>query len=459
MDQPAQFPPQFLWGAATSAYQIEGAAHEDGRSESIWDRFAATPGKTRNGENGDIACDHYHRFEDDISLMRDLGLDAYRFSIAWPRVIPDGVGTINSSGLDFYDRLVDALLGAGIEPVPTLYHWDLPQVLEDQGGWTNRHIVDAFAAYTEAVVRRLGDRVGRWITHNEPWCASWLGYGYGEHAPGRRDTRAALAAAHNLLGSHGRAMEVIRQLAPQARAGITLDLYGVYPASSSDADRAAAHRYDGYRNRWFLDPVLRGSYPSDIAESYGAAMPPIEPGDMEIISAPIDFLGINFYSRHIIQAGPNGEPHVQKPDDGQYTAIGWEVYPNALYDVLNRVQREYNPSAIYVTENGAAYLEARTHDGMVRDPERQEYIACHLNAAERAIADGVKLEGYFVWSLLDNYEWARGYSNRFGLVYVDFPTLERIPKSSFAWYRDFIARQHAAAGTARSGEMALNESA
>jgi len=435
-----RFPPGFLWGTATSAYQIEGATNEDGRGESIWDRFATTPGKTRNGETGDIACDHYHRYQTDIALMRELGANAYRFSIAWPRIIPSGTGAINEKGLDFYDRLVDALLESGIQPVPTLYHWDLPQPLEDRGGWTNRDTANAFAEYTHAVSCRLGDRVERWITHNEPWCASWLGYGYGEHAPGRHDRRDALAAAHTILLSHGRAMEVIRQTAPDAKVGITLDLYGVVPASREDDDLAAARFYDGYRNRWFLDAVFRGVYPPDVVEIFGDAVPAIEPGDMSLISRPIDFLGINYYSRHVVESGPDGQPFAQKPDNGQYTAIGWEVFPDALHDVLVRVQREYDPPAIFVTENGAAYLDTRTHDGAVRDPERWAYIERHLNAGAQAIAGGVKLEGYFAWSLLDNFEWARGYSNRFGLVYVDYPTLERIPKSSFSRYREFIAR-------------------
>ncbi len=443
-DQQLQFPPDFLFGAATASYQIEGAAHEDGRGESIWDRFCATPGKVRNGDTGDIACDHYHRFADDVALMRELGLDAYRFSVAWPRILPAGRGEVNQKGLDFYDRLVDELLANGIKPFITLYHWDLPQPLEDQGGWTNRDTVDAFAEYTKAVVRHLGDRVKHWITHNEPWVAAWLGYGWGQHAPGRTGDSNALAAAHHLMLSHGRAVEIIRQYAPDAKVGITLNLQPIYPVSDSPEDAAAVRAADGVHNRWFLDPIFRGQYPDDTSAAFNGSLPEVREGDMALISTPIDFLGINNYSRSLVQADPEtGKSRNVRPDDAIFTDMDWEVYPQGLYDLLTRVYRDYNPPALYVTENGSAFPDVRIHDGSVRDPERLAYLEAHLASCSRAIADGVPLRGYFAWSLLDNFEWAFGYKMRFGLVYVDYPSLERVPKTSATWYRDFITKRKA----------------
>jgi beta-glucosidase len=441
-----RFPPDFVWGAATASYQVEGAAREDGRSESIWDRFCRTPGKVRNGDTGDVACDHYHRYKEDIELMRALGLRAYRFSIAWPRILPNGRGPVNARGLDFYDRLVDELLAGGIQPYATLYHWDLPQTLEDQGGWPNREAVEAFVEYTEAVVRRLGDRVRYWITHNEPWVAAWLGYGWGIHAPGRTGEAAALAAAHHLLLSHGRAVGVLRRDCPGAQIGITLNLAPAHPASASQQDQEAARTADGINNRWFLDPIFRGEYPADTADALAAYMPDIHADDFRTIAAPIDFLGVNYYNRQIVRAGPEtGYPTHVRPESGTFTDMNWEVYPEAFYELLTRLQREYTPGRLFVTENGAAYDDVRIHDGSVRDPERQSYLESHLIACRRAIRDGVPLAGYFAWSLLDNFEWAYGYQKRFGLVYVDYPTLERIPKSSFEWYRRLIQAQSAAA--------------
>lgn len=435
----AGFPPGFVWGAATAAYQIEGATHEDGRGESIWDRFCRMPGKVRNGDTGDIACDHYHRYRQDVALMRDLGLRAYRFSIAWPRILPSGRGAINCRGLDFYDHLVDELLAAGIEPFATLYHWDLPQSLEDQGGWPNREIAGVFTEYTQAVVRRLGDRVRYWITHNEPWVIAWLGYGWGQHAPGRQSEADALAAGHHVLLSHGRAVEVIRAEAPEARVGITLDLYPVYPASDAEADREAAEIVDGMRNRWFLDPIFRGCYPARALERFAANMPVIAPGDLEIIRRPIDFLGINNYSRMVIRADPlTGLPLNVRPDGSRFTEMDWEVYPDGLHDILLRITREYAPKEIHVTENGAAFSDVRAHDGGIPDLERQQYLHEYLQACARAIQAGVPLAGYFAWSLLDNFEWGHGYGKRFGLVYVDYPSLERVPKGSAHWYRSYI---------------------
>ncbi|HEX8917238.1 MAG TPA: GH1 family beta-glucosidase [Chloroflexota bacterium] len=442
------FPADFVWGAATASYQIEGATTEDGRGESIWDRFSKTPGAVRNGETGDIACDHYHRYPEDVELMRHLGLSAYRFSIAWPRIIPAGIGQVNTRGLDFYDRLVDELLSHGIQPFATLYHWDLPQALEDEGGWTNRATAEAFATYVETVVGRLGDRVKHWITHNEPWVAAWVGYGWGKHAPGREEGPAgALSASHHLLLSHGLAVPVIRRECPDARVGITLNLTPVYPATDEPADVKAASNVDGTSNRLFLDPIFRGTYPADIVELYREQQPRIEQGDLETISAPIDFLGINNYFRQIVRADPEKQVVFVRNPEGEYTAMDWEVAPDAFHDLLVRVSRDYAPHRMYVTENGAAYPDVRTHEGKVLDPERQHYLELYFAAAGRAIDDGVPLAGYFVWSLLDNFEWAEGYWKRFGIVYVDYPTLERVPKGSFQWYRSLIAEQRAASVT------------
>ena len=412
---------------------------EDGRGPSIWDTFCATPGKVRNGDSGAVACDFYHRYPQDIELMRELGVEAFRFSIAWPRVVPEGRGAVNAAGLDFYDRLVDALLAAGLRPFPTLYHWDLPQPLEDAGGWRSRATAEAFAEYTESVVRRLGDRVRDWTTHNEPFCTAWLGHVVGVHAPGLTDVGAGVAAAHHVLLSHGLAVEVVRRESPGARVGIVFDVWPVHPASDDPSDLDAARETDGVRNRLFLEPVLRGSYPEEVLERLGVT-PPVEEGDLARMSRPIDFVGINNYSRTVARANPDGgEPVVEVPAGVPLTAMGWEIYPDALYEVLVRLHREYGVDSLYVTESGAAFDDERGDDGRVDDQDRVSYLEGYLDAALRARAEGIPLEGYFVWSLLDNFEWSEGYSKRFGIVYVDFETLERVPKSSFHWYRDRIA--------------------
>jgi beta-glucosidase len=336
---------------------------------------------------------------------------------------------------------VDDLLANEIRPFVTLYHWDLPQALEDAGGWPNRDTVDAFARYTETVVRRLGDRVQDWITHNEPWVASWEGYGLGTHAPGRTDRRAALSTAHHLLLSHGRAVEVIRREVPDARVGISLNLTPAYPAADSEEDRAAARFADGRVNRWFLDPLFRGSYPEDMIAAFGDSLPAIQDGDLRAIAVPVDFLGINNYTRSVVRAAPDTATKSAPPEGAEVTDMGWEVYPDGLYDLLMRVYHDYAPPRIYITENGAAYPDVRRHDGSVPDPERVRYLELYLEAVARAIADGAPVGGYFVWSLLDNFEWAHGYSKRFGLVYVDYSTLERVPKESYHWYRQLIAAQ------------------
>lgn len=433
-----KFPTDFIWGAATASYQIEGGVAEDGRGESIWDRFSATPGKVLKGDTGAVACDHYHRWREDIKLMKALNLQAYRFSIAWPRVIPTGRGAVNAKGLDFYDQLVDSLLEAGIAPYATLYHWDLPQVLEDKGGWTNRDTAYAYAEYAEAVLKRLGDRVKGWITHNEPWCAAFLGYRDGHHAPGLTDPRAAVSAVHHLLLSHGLAMPIIRQYAPQAKAGITLNLTPFYAATNSSADQEAVRIADCEQNRLFLDPIFKGYYPSDHVLMQEMSGELIKSGDLTTIAAPIDFLGINYYRRSVVKAD-SADPNkvIELHPDGIYTTMDWEVYPEGLYTLLKRLQRDY-PTHYMITENGASDSDVPDGSGHVYDELRLDYLRGHFQQAHRAIEEGVQLEGYFVWSLMDNFEWAFGYERRFGIIYVDYQTQQRIIKESGHWYSSVI---------------------
>lgn len=442
-----RFPPGFLWGVTTAAYQVEGAVNEDGRGESTWDRFCTIPGKVRNGDSGATACDSYHRYGEDIELMRQLGAGAHRFSVSWVRILPDGTGPANSRGLDHYERYVDKLLAAGITPFLTLNHWDMPQALEDKGGWTVRGIVDAFATYTEAVCQRLGDRPVRWITHCEPWVVAWLGYGMGTHAPGGRSEADAVAATHHLLVAHGRAVEVVRAGAPGAEVGTTLNLEHVWPASASEEDQAAARWWDGHHNRWFLDALYRGAYPEDMLAGWEAIMPPVEDGDMGLIATPTDFIGVNNYSSVVVGAGPDGQrPRAMPQPDVLHTDMGWAVRPDGLFELLVRVARDYSPAAIYVTENGAAFPDVVGHDGRVMDLERRDFLRDYIAAAARALQAGVPLRGYFVWSLLDNFEWSFGYWKRFGLVHIDYPTQARTPKASFYWYRDLIAAERGGGG-------------
>jgi beta-glucosidase len=442
------FPENFLWGVATSAHQIEGAVQADGRGESIWDRFAATPGKIEDGSDASIACDHYHRWPEDLELLRWLGVGAYRFSIAWPRVLPMGRGAVSAAGLDFYDRLVDGLLAAGIRPFVTLYHWDLPQALQDEGGWGARGTADAFVEYTRVVAERLGDRVGHWATHNEPWCIAVLGHEHGQHAPGHRDAEEALRVAHHLLLSHGRATEVLRELSPESQIGIVLNLTPGTPVDPSrEADRDAVRRFDGMFNRWYLDALFRGEYPRDTIEDHVRAghlasgnMPFVLPGDLVTIQAPLDFLGVNYYSRVKLKGGENGAAvAVPGAPEEQLTDMGWEVYPEGLYELLRRVHDEYAPPVIYLTENGVAYADGPDADGRITDTRRIEFMRDHLESAHRAIADGIPLRGYFAWSLLDNFEWGHGYKKRFGLFWVDYETQRRLPKDSSFWYREVVA--------------------
>jgi beta-glucosidase len=441
------FPDGFVWGIATSAQQIEGGARKGGRGESIWDRFAATPGKIADGSTPEVACDHYHRWREDVELMDSLGIGAYRFSISWPRVLPEGRGSVNETGLDFYESLVDSLLERGIKPFITLYHWDLPQALQDRGGWAERATVEAFSEYTAAVAGRLGDRVEHWITQNEPWCIAHLGHERGHHAPGHKDPFESLTVAHHVLLAHGEAVGVLRESIHSAKAGIVLNLVPAMPASSSRADQEAARRFDGFLNRWYLDPLFRSSYPRDGVEDRircghlrNLELPFVKAGDMEKIAIPIDFLGVNYYSRIVVRADDDGEPvAVPMVPKEELTDMGWEVYSHGLYDLLVRLNREYNPPKIYITENGAAYSDGPDPTGRIKDVKRVEYLHMHLLAAHRALTDGIPLKGYFVWSLLDNFEWAHGYDKRFGLYWVDFETQERIAKDSAYWYRHVVS--------------------
>jgi beta-glucosidase len=436
----ATYPQDFTWGTATASYQIEGAVNEDGRGATIWDTFSATPGKVKNGNTGEIANDHYHRWREDIDLMKQLNITAYRFSIAWSRIFAQGRGVVNEKGLDFYSNLVDALLAAGIMPYITLYHWDLPQTLQDEDGWVRRGIVDDYVAYVDMVTRALGDRVKNWITFNEPWVFTWLGYVIGEHAPGYTNASPApaLAATHHAYLAHGSSVPVIRANSADAKVGITLNLTPADPASAKPNDLEAAVRFDGFFNRWYLDPLFRGHYPADMLELYESFLPDIQPGDMERIQVPLDFLGVNYYTRAVVE-DDGGMPLLrikQLRPEGEYTEMEWEVYPEGLYSLLKRVHSDYSPRAIYITENGAAFDDQLTPEGQIHDERRTAYLKTHFEAAARALEEGVPLKGYFVWSLMDNFEWAHGYSKRFGVYYVDYTTQRRILKDSGRYFAE-----------------------
>jgi len=437
--------PDFVWGVATSAYQIEGAAAEDGRAPSIWDTFCRVPGAIDNGDTGDVACDHYHRWPEDVALMRQLGVDAYRFSIAWPRVLPEGTGAVNAAGLDFYDRLVDGLLDAGIRPFATLYHWDLPQALQDRGGWPERGTATAFADYASVVAARLGDRVQDWMTLNEPLCSAWIGHLEGRMAPGIRDITAAVRASHHLLLAHGLATAALRAAVPGAQVGMVTNLSPCVPGSDRPEDRAAAHRADGHNNRWWLDPLYGDGYPEDMVAAYGVA-PPVRDGDLALIAAPTDFLGLNYYFRQVVVDDPDAPPpyvrSIEVPDAAA-TAMGWEVYPAGLEQLLVRLAGEYGVPKLYVTESGSAWPDDVGPDGQIADRKRTQYLVDHIASAAGAVRQGVPLAGYFAWSLLDNFEWAYGYDKRFGLVHVDYATQVRTIKASGLRYAQLI-REHAA---------------
>lgn len=440
-----QFPSQFLWGVATAAYQIEGAWQADGKGESIWDRFSHTPGKISNHDNGDVACDHYHRWPEDVALMQSLGIQSYRFSVAWPRILPTGRGQVNRAGLDFYSRLVDGLLAANIKPCLTLYHWDLPQALQDEGGWVARSTAEAFADYAGIVSRHLGDRVALWATLNEPWVSAHLGYLEGVHAPGHRNIDEMLAASHHLLLGHGWAVPNIRQHSQSAQVGVVLNLLPIYPASLSGADRKAAQLQDGTFNRWYLDPLFGRGYPPDIVRHYNRPMPFARPGDLEAIAAPLDFLGVNYYTRGVPRsqdaaADENWPRTIFTAPRAEWTEMGWEIYPHGLYDLLCRLHEDYRVPRLYITENGCSYSDAPDETGRVADTRRIDYLQQHFQAAHQAIQQGVPLAGYYVWSLMDNFEWGFGYTQRFGLVWTEYETQQRLPKDSAYWYSQVIAR-------------------
>ena len=459
-----RFPDGFVWGTSTAAYQIEGAVDEDGRTPSIWDTFSRTKGKVVNGDTGDVACDHYHRWEEDLDLLAELGVQAYRFSIAWPRIHPDVTGPANQKGLDFYQRLIDGLRQRDIIPLPTMYHWDLPQSLEDQGGWIIRDTALRFADYAATVLEKL-DGIDKWTTFNEPWTSAWLGYGYGHHAPGRTDIGAAAAATHHLLLAHGLGVQAARVIRPSVEIGLTLNLGVLRPGTTEEQDVEATWRADGNQNRIWLDPLFKGEYPADMIEHYSRWSPgfhTVQNGDLDIISSPIDFLGVNFYGPGTVMnvgredaaraAGFNVGPRPESDEDNHLrcigvetpgrpkTAMGWEVDATALRELLVRIKEEYTDIPLYITENGAAYHDYVNASGDVKDPERITYLNDHLEACLGAIDDGVNLQGYFIWSLLDNFEWGFGYSRRFGIVWIDYDTGRRIPKASYRWYQGVVAR-------------------
>ncbi|MCD9873393.1 GH1 family beta-glucosidase [Streptomyces guryensis] len=456
-------PPGFRFGAATAAYQIEGAHDEDGRGPSVWDTFSHTPGRTLAGANGDTAADHYHRHREDVRLLHGLGVDDYRFSVSWPRLLPGGTGAVNAKGLDFYDRLIDELLTAGIAPTVTLYHWDLPQALEDRGGWRVRDTAEAFAAYAALAAERYGDRVHRWITLNEPYCSAFVGYAEGRHAPGAREGRGALAAAHHLLVGHGLAVRALRAAGDQ-EVGITLNLDRVHAASDRPEDLAARRRAETLHNDLWAEPLFAGRYPAHEAETWAglADGPWRQPGDLSLIGTPLDFVGLNYYRPICVSAAPHREPDPERrtavdvgvaetdPYGTRHTTMGWPVVPSAFTELLCDLHVRYaHLPPIWITENGSAEADTVTPDGLVHDPERTRYLADHLQAVADALASGVDVRGYFVWSLLDNFEWARGYDQRFGLVRVDYGTQTRTPKDSYRWYRDLITAHRARTKDAR----------
>lgn len=441
-----KFPNDFIWGASTASYQIEGAYNEDGKGESIWDRFTHQSGNILNGDTGDVACDHYHKFKKDVELMNKIGLDSYRFSISWPRIFPRGTGKVNQKGLDFYKRLIDELLKNDIKPVPTLYHWDLPQKLQERGGWTNRDTAKYFQEYAMRVIDEFDGLVTQWITHNEPWVASFVGHAFGQHAPGKQDYQSALQSLHHILLSHGLVVESFKEEEKEGKIGISVNLGDFQPGSDKKEDLAATWRQDNFMNKIILDPLFRAKYPKELFNFFQKNVGEVEirDQDMSIISYPMDFLGINYYSRNIIKHAEEKnilETKEVKVNDSQYTEMGWEVYPEGIYNVLERVNNEYSKIPLYITENGAAFQDKLTENGKVNDQNRINYLREHLKNAHEAIQDGIPLKGYYVWSIMDNFEWAYGYSKRFGLIYVDYKdNQKRYFKESAKWYREVIER-------------------
>jgi beta-glucosidase len=430
-----RFPAHFIWGVATSSFQIEGAAREDGKGESIWDRFCTVPGAIADASNGDVACDHYHRLDSDLDLIASLGVNAYRFSVSWPRVQPDGAGAWNSKGLDFYERLVDGLLRRGIKPHLTLNHWDLPQALQDQGGWTERATMDRFVAYAQGMHRRLGDRLAAITTHNEPWVIAVLGHEQGNFAPGIKSRKTALQVTHHLMVSHGMAVQALRADGCKADLGIVLNLAPMVPATDSPEDAAAALKADAAGRRWYTDPLFLGQYPHQVLEELGADAPVVHPGDMAHIATPIDYLGVNYYTRQLVSAsGPVDTKATGLP----LTEMGWEIYARGLTDLLLLLHKDYKLPAVLITENGGAFKDPVTQ-GQVHDADRTDYLRTHIAAVADALDQGVPMAGYMVWSLMDNFEWASGYVKRFGIVHVDYASQKRTLKDSAHWYRDFLA--------------------
>ena len=428
------FPTDFVWGVATAAYQIEGAAREGGRGESVWDRFCGQPGNIADGSSGEHACDHYHRMPQDVAMMAAMGVQNYRFSIAWPRVQPDGRGDWNEEGFAFYDRLLGELEAHDIRAHVTLNHWDLPQALQDDGGWSNRITCQHFLRYAQEVARRFGHRLASLVTHNEPWVVAVLGHEHGIFAPGLKARSTAFQVAHHLLLSHGMVVQALRHTHPKLPLGIVLNLSPIYPASDDPADIAKARLDDGYIVRWYMDPLFKGYYPADVLADLGADAPLMANGDMDVIAQPIDFVGVNYYTRNF---SSSGNPWDVRANAKRVTDMGWEVYPQGLTELLVRLHRDYQPKALLVTENGSAFVD-QLQDGQVHDPERLDYLREHIQACADALAQGVPLKGYFAWSLLDNFEWASGYAKRFGLVYVNYQTQERTVKSSGRWYSHFL---------------------
>lgn len=438
-----EFPKGFVWGTATSAYQIEGAWQEDGKSENIWDHFSHKPGRVKNNDTGDVACDHYHRWEQDLNLMRDLGVSGYRFSLSWSRIVPDGTGKVNQKGLDFYSRLVDKLLSNGIQPNITLYHWDLPQVLQDKGGWVIRDSVQWFRDYAEVVLKQLGDRVPMWSTINEPWVVAFHGYYTGVMAPGRQDFSQAMQVTHHLLTAHAQAVQTFRTLACPGKIGLVFNVTHTIPASDQEKDIQAAKRKWDCVNGLFMEPLSCGTYPAELIEWIGDSAPKVEAGDLEIIKGSYDYWGINYYASEIASYHQNGgilkvnsAPISSSPM--AKTAMGWGIYPDGFVALLNSVKEKYNNPEVYITENGTAMPDVIGADGQIHDRDRIIYLREHLLALKQAMDSGCRVKGYYLWSLLDNFEWAEGFEPRFGIVHVDFNTLMRTPKDSFRWYAEVI---------------------
>ena len=434
------FPSDFVWGVATSAFQIEGAAASDGKGSSIWDDFCRVPGSIADKSNGDVACDHYHQLNADLDLVTGLGVDAYRFSVSWPRVRPGGAGKWNEKGLGFYDRMVDGLCERGVKPYLTLNHWDLPSELQAEGGWANRDTVHRFVEYAIGMQRRLGDRVAAITTHNEPWVIATLGNETGYFAPGLEDRRIAAQVSHHLLLSHGLSLQALRAEGASAKLGIVLNLSPVHPATDSEADREKMQLEDGRLLRWYMDPLFKAEYPHDIVDFLGSDAPVVKAGDLKAIATPMDFLGINYYTRHVVSAAELWNVH---SSGREVTDMGWEVYPEGLTELLLRVHTDYPVPPLYVTENGGAFKDLLV-DGCIADSQRSDFIARHIAAVAQAMRLGVQVEGYMVWSLLDNFEWASGYEKRFGIVHVNYQTQVRTCKNSALWYRDFLAMQKTA---------------